>query len=81
MSRVVIKEQSLKDLADIIREKTGTTEQYDVDELVDITRTIGTPDLEELYTEVNGEFIPTKYGYSKVVVNTPVYRNFEEVEF
>lgn len=79
--RVVIKEQSLVDLADVLREKSGTTNQYDVNELVSGFRSIGTPELEELYTEENGVFIPATYGYSKVTVNTPVYRNFEEVEF
>ena len=67
--RVVIKEQSIIDLADALREKSGTTAQYDIDELVQVAQTIGMPELEELYTEENGEFIPTAYGYSKVTVD------------
>ena len=67
--RVVIKEQSLKDMADVLRVKTGTTTQYDVDDMVVTISTIGSPELEELYVEENGEYTPTTYGYSKVEVN------------
>ena len=67
--RVVIKEQSLKDLADVLREKSGTTAQYDVDELVEVARTLGMPELEELFATENGEYISDKYGYSKVTVD------------
>lgn len=67
--RVVIKEQSLKNLADVVREKTGTTGQYDIDEMVAAIDTVGTPELEELTATENGEYKPTKYGYSKVTVD------------
>lgn len=79
--RVVIKEQSLIDLADQLRVKTGTTTQYTVDDMAVVISNIGSPELEELYVEENGEYTPEAYGYSKVTVNTPVYKNFEEEEF
>lgn len=69
--RVVIKEQSLKDLADILREKSGTTDLYTVDELVEVARSLGLPELEELIVTENGEYLPEVYGYSKVSVNVP----------
>lgn len=67
--RVVIKEQSLKDLADAVRENAGTFELYDIDEIVEVTKTLGTPELEELNVTENGEYNPTKYGFSKVTVD------------
>ena len=67
--RYVVKEQALKNLADGIREKTGTTTSYDIDEMVVAIDGIGLPELEELNVTENGEYIPTKYGYSKVTVN------------
>lgn len=79
--RYTVREQSLIDLANVVREKTGTTTQYDIDDMVLAIDSVGLPELEELYTEENGVFTPTAYGFSKVTVNTPVYRNFEEVEF
>lgn len=109
--RVVIKEQSLKNLADQVRLKTGTPDTlYDIDDMSEAISVIGLPEQEELnvtengeYTpetygfskvtvdvqpereEItiteNGEYTPTTYGFSKVTVSTPVYRNFEEVEF
>lgn len=66
--RLVVKEQSLADLASIIRDKACTTEQYSVDELVEVARTIGNPELEELKATDNGVYTPTKYGYSRVEV-------------
>ena len=67
--RVVIKEQSLKDLADVLREKSGTTAQYDIDELVQVARELGMPELEELLVTENGEYTSSKYGFSKVTVD------------
>jgi hypothetical protein len=78
-SRIVIEERSLRELADILRAQSGTTEPMDIDEMVVVAGSIGLPELEELYTEENGVFTPATYGFSKVTVNTPVYRNFEEV--
>lgn len=75
--RVVIKEQSLKNLADQVRAKAGTNLQYDIDEMTEAISKVGTPELEELYTEENGEFIPTTYGYSKVTVS--VHPETEEI--
>ena len=67
--RYVVKEQSLKNLADGIREKIGTTTSYDIDEMVVAIDGIGLPELEELNVTENGEYTPTKYGYSKVTVD------------
>lgn len=69
MSRVVIKEQSLKDLADVLREKTGTTQPMDIDEMVAVADTIGLPEQEELNVTENGEYTPETYGFSKVTVD------------
>jgi hypothetical protein len=79
--RVVLKEQSMYDLADAIRAKAGLTKACTVDELVEIANHIGLPELEELTLTAAGTYIPTKYGFSKVIANIPVYKNFEEVEF
>ncbi len=67
--RVVIKEQSLKNLADVLREKTGTATQYDIDDMAVAMDSIGMPEQEELNVTENGEYKPTKYGYSKVTVD------------
>lgn len=75
--RVVIKEQSLIDLADQLRVKTGTTTQYTVDDMAVVISNIGSPELEELYVEENGEYTPEAYGYSKVTVE--VQPELEEI--
>ena len=67
--RYVVKEQSLKNLADQVREKTGTTASYDIDEMVVAIDGVGLPELEELNVTENGEYTPTKYGYNRVTVN------------
>ena len=67
--RYVVKEQSLKNLADVVREKTGTTTSYDIDEMVVAIDGVGLPELEELNVTENGEYTPTKYGYSRVTVD------------
>jgi hypothetical protein len=67
--RVVIKEQSMRDLADVLREKSGTNTLCNVDELADLARGIGMPPLEELTATENKEYKPSAYGYSKVTVN------------
>lgn len=67
--RYVVREQSLKNLADVVREKIGTNTQYDIDEMVTAIDGVGMPELEELNVTENGEYNPTKYGYSKVTVD------------
>lgn len=68
--RVVIKEQSLKNLADQVRIKAGTPDTlYDIDDMSAVISTLGMPELEELNVTENGEFVSTKYGYSKVTVD------------
>lgn len=67
--RVVIKEQSLINLAEAVRDKAGTSELYDIDEIVEVTKTLGTPELEELNATENGEYKPKTYGFSKVTVD------------
>lgn len=68
-SRIVIEERVLRELADIVREKTGTTAAMNADELVFTANGIGLPPLEELSATENGEYTPEAYGYSKVTVN------------
>ena len=67
--RYVVKEQSLKNLADTVREKTGTTTSYDIDEMVVAIDGVGLPEREEINITENGEYTPTKYGYSRVTVD------------
>ena len=67
--RVVIKEQSLKDLADVLREKSGTAQPMDIDEMIEVADSLGLPELEELNVTENGEYKPTTYGFSKVTVD------------
>ncbi len=68
--RVVIKEQSLKNLADQVRIKAGTPDTlYDIDDMSTAISTLGMPELEELNVTENGEYTPTKYGYSRVTVD------------
>jgi hypothetical protein len=68
-SRIVIEERSLRELAEVLREKSGTTQPMDIDEMVAVADTIGMPELEELTTTENGEYKPTTYGFSKVTVD------------
>lgn len=72
MSRVAIKEESLRNLADKIREKTGAPGGLDVDEMAEAVASVGAPELEELVVTDNGEYIPETYGYSKVTVDCPM---------
>ena len=68
--RVVIKEQSLKNLADQVRIKAGTPDTlYDIDDMSAAISTLDMPELEELNATENGEYNPTKYGYSRVTVD------------
>ena len=68
--RYVVKEQSLKNLADQVRIKAGTTDTlYDIDDMSAAISTLGMPELEELNVTENGEYTPTKYGYSRVTVD------------
>lgn len=68
--RYVVKEQSLKNLADQVRIKAGTPDTlYDIDDMSAAISTIGMPELEELNVTENGEYTPTAYGFSKVTVN------------
>ena len=67
--RYVVKEQSLKNLADQVRIKAGTTTSYDIDDMSAAISTLGMPELEELNVTENGEYTPTKYGYSRVTVD------------
>lgn len=76
-SRIVIEERSLRELADILREKSGTTEPMDIDEMVLIAGDIGLPELEELNVTENGEYTPATYGFSKVTVD--VQPELEEI--
>lgn len=69
--RYVVKEQSLKNLADTIREKTGTVAEYDIDEMPAALESIGMPEQEELNVIENGEYLPETYGFSKVTVAIP----------
>lgn len=68
-SRIVIEERSLRELAEILREKSGTTQPMDIDEMVAVADTIGMPEQEELNVTENGEYKPTTYGFSKVTVD------------
>lgn len=68
-SRIVIEERSLRELAEILREKSGTTQPMDIDEMVAVADTIGLPEQEELNVTENGEYKPTTYGFSKVTVD------------
>ena len=68
--RYVVKEQSLKNLADQVRIKAGTPDTlYDIDDMSAAISTLGMPELEELNVTENGEYTPTKYGYSRVTVD------------
>ena len=68
--RYVVKEQSLKNLADQVRIKAGTPDTlYDIDDMSAAISTLGMPELEELNVTENGEYTPTKYGYNRVTVN------------
>ena len=68
--RYVVKEQSLKNLADQVRIKAGTPDAlYDIDDMSAAISTLGMPELEELNVTENGEYTPTKYGYNRVTVN------------
>ena len=68
-SRIVIEERSLRELAEILREKSGTTQPMDIDEMVAVADGIGLPEQEELNVTENGEYKPTTYGFSKVTVD------------
>lgn len=68
-SRIVIEERSLRELAEILREKSGTTQPMDIDEMVAVADSIGMPEQEELNVTENGEYKPTTYGFSKVTVD------------
>lgn len=68
-SRIVIEERSLRELANILRAKSGTSASMDIDEMIICADGIGLPELEELNTEENGVFTPATYGFSKVTVN------------
>ena len=68
-SRIVIEERSLRELAEILREKSGTTQPMDIDEMVEVADSIGLPELEELNVTENGEYTSDAYGYSKVTVD------------
>lgn len=72
MSRVAIKEESLKNLADKIREKTGAPAGLDVDDMAVALEGIGMPELEELTVTDNGVYTPETYGFSKVTVDCPM---------
>ena len=68
--RYVVKEQSLKNLADQVRIKAGTPDTlYDIDDMSAAISTLGMPELEELNVTENGEYTPTTYGYSRVTVD------------
>lgn len=68
--RYVVKEQSLKNLADQVRIKASTPDTlYDIDDMSAAISTLGMPELEELNVTENGEYTPTKYGYSRVTVD------------
>lgn len=68
--RYVVKEQSLKNLADQVRIKAGTPDTlYDIDDMSAAISTLGMPELEELNVTENGEYTPTKYGFSRVTVD------------
>lgn len=68
-SRIVIEERSLRELAEILREKSGTTQPMDIDEMVEVADGIGLPEQEELNVTENGEYTPETYGFSKVTVD------------
>jgi hypothetical protein len=68
-SRIVIEERSLRELADILRAQSGTTEPMDIDEMVVVAGSIGLPEQEELTITENGEYTPSTYGFSKVTAN------------
>lgn len=68
-SRIVIKESTLRELAEALREKSGTTEAMNVSEMVTVADNIGLPPLEELEATENGEYTPEAYGYSKVTID------------
>ena len=72
--RYVVKEQSLKNLADQVRIKAGTTTSYDIDDMSAAISTLGMPELEELNVTENGEYTPTKYGYNRVTVDVQLPR-------
>lgn len=69
MSRVAIKEESLINLANLTRLTANTTESYDIDEMVEILSTAGSPEREEITITENGIYEPDTYGFSKVEVS------------
>lgn len=72
MKRVAIKEESLQNLADAVRAKTGTTNTYNIDEAVaaiaDIDSSL-TPELEDITITQNGIYYPNAYGFYQVTVD------------
>lgn len=68
-SRIVIEERSLRELAEILRDKSGTSALMDIDEMVAVADGIGLPEQEELNVTENGEYTPETYGFSKVTVD------------
>lgn len=57
MSRVAINEESLTNLADAIREATGTTDTYDIDDMANIVSGLSMPDLSDYALKTD---VPTK---------------------
>jgi DNA/RNA endonuclease YhcR with UshA esterase domain len=67
--RYVVKEQSMRALADAIRDKAGMKEELTVDELVVATENIGAPPLEDKTITENGEYTSSMYGFGNITVD------------
>ena len=74
MTKVLVTEQYLSDIADAIREKKGVETTYKPGQMADAIGTIhGDPVLETLTATQNNTYTPStgKDGFSEVVVNVP----------
>ncbi len=72
MSKKLYEEETIRDIADAIREQNGTENTYTVSQMGNAVRAIHTqPELETLTATENGTYIPSanKDGFSSVVVN------------
>lgn len=82
MSKKLYEESNIQAIANAIREKNNTQNQYTPSQMPNaILQIHGEPDLETLTVTENGNYLPSsnKDGFSEVAVNVPnSYTNFDE---